>query len=618
MTNSGNKGNQPRHKRKRKNGIDDGDDEQDSHGYLPTPSQLAAIENGQNVIALKKKKKKKKNPVADSQTSITSSFMPIPKFTVNREIKKLFWVGPPAEVPVSDELKTLRKTHGILASGSLELCPPPVVEIESPFLPVTFNEVFTYLNLKKPSPVQMQCWPCILCGANVLCIAPTGSGKTYAYSLPMMPHILAQNSVSSDTSSIPSPIALVLVPTRELAIQVSTALKPFRKVASIRSLAIYGGQDRELQVQHLTEFGFTQIIIATPGRLLDLVASNKISLSKVSYLVLDEADRMLSLGFEKQLDLIAAQVMPDRQSLLFSATFPGRLREAADRWVGQSVKVRISTVELSNPEPSSASVIAPSSTPPPRQVPSTASEGNLVTQSTTLDDDNGDDDDGAAGDGGEEGDDAEDCKPAIGSERRESSSSLTISTSITQHVHVCAAHKKPRLLMRLIERVRAKEKEEKLRQPGPMLIFCTKIKSVRFLVDFLKKQNIQTEELHGQLTQQQREQRLNNFKAGKLSTLCATDVAARGIHIKRLKYVINYDFPSTLEQYCHRVGRTGRQGEVGETYSLLTRNMAPLVDDLIQLLKSCNQVIEPNLVKLSVDYKNGIIEDDNESNDINE
>ena len=100
-----------------------------------------------------------------------------------------------------------------------------------------------------------------------------------------------------------------------------------------------------------------------------------------------------------------------------------------------------------------------------------------------------------------------------------------------------------------------------------------------------------------------------------MSTLCATDVAARGIHIKRLKYVVNYDFPSTLEQYCHRVGRTGRQGEVGETYSLLTRNMAPLVDDLVILLKSCKQDVEPNLIKLSEDFKNGIVGENEEEDD---
>ena len=97
-----------------------------------------------------------------------------------------------------------------------------------------------------------------------------------------------------------------------------------------------------------------------------------------------------------------------------------------------------------------------------------------------------------------------------------------------------------------------------------------------------------------------------------MRTLCATDVAARGIHIKRLHFVVNYDFPSSLEQYCHRVGRAGRQGEPGETYSLLTRNMAPLVEDLITLLGSCNQIIEPNLVKLRDEFRNGDVEEDDE------
>ena len=118
---------------------------------------------------------------------------------------------------------------------------------------------------------------------------------------------------------------------------------------------------------------------------------------------------------------------------------------------------------------------------------------------------------------------------------------------------------------------------------------------------------MKVEMIHGQLPQTSRERALNNFKAGKCNTLLATDVAARGIHIKKLQHVINYDFPTNLDQYCHRVGRTGRQGAEGTSYSLITRNMAPMVGDLIDLLKSCDQPVEPNLDELAAEYLAGTL-----------
>ena len=322
---------QSRHKRKRKDGLDSDDDsESPDCGFIPTPSQLAAVSIGQNVMSLKKKKVKIEH--SNTQTALTMDRMPTTNFSKCKLFQRDFWSGPVGEDPVSDDLKAIRKTLGILPKGKLTLCPPPVLEIASPYLPKEFPVIFSNLNLTKPSPVQMQCWPTIMCGANVLCIAPTGSGKTLAYSLPMIPHIDVQ--IKKDplaNPGTPAPLALVLVPTRELAIQVAAVLKALKRCCGIRSLAIYGGQDKDQQLQQLTQFGRTHILVATPGRLLDLIASKHISLHAVTYLVLDEADRMLSLGFEKQLDMIASQIRPDRQSMLFSATFPGKLRESIDK-----------------------------------------------------------------------------------------------------------------------------------------------------------------------------------------------------------------------------------------------------------------------------------------------
>jgi superfamily II DNA/RNA helicase len=182
-------------------------------------------------------------------------------------------------------------------------------------------------------------------------------------------------------------------------------------------------------------------------------------------------------------------------------------------------------------------------------------------------------------------------------------SSLAVSKSITQEVHVCATHKKPRLLIKFVLARRKEEKESKVRQPGAMIVFCTKIKTIKFCEDFLRRQEMKgVVTIHGKMPQAQREKAINSFRCGKDNILLATDVAARGLHIKKLKYVVNYDFPGSLEQYCHRIGRTGRQGEAGHAYSLISRNMAPLVGDLILLLQSCEQKIEPNLAALHKEF----------------
>ena len=226
------------------------------------------------------------------------------------------------------------------------------------------------------------------------------------------------------------------------------------------------------------------------------------------------------------------------------------------------------------------------------------------------------------------------------------SSSLTISHTVKQKIHVCASHKKPRLLLKYVTMMREAEKAAKVRQAGPMIIFCNKIKTLKFVQDFLKRQSVRSDALHGQLAQHVREAILANFKSvriknilttvgsttkytfttnipccflksiqGKTNILVSTDVAARGIHISRLQYVVNYDFPLNLEQYCHRVGRTGRQDREGFAYSLLTRNLGMLAQDLIKLLEVCQQQPEPNLLKLAEDYALGKILGDTEEGD---
>ena len=614
----------PTRKRKRKNGLDDDSDSGESGwGMMPTPAQLRAEEQGSSVLSLKKKKKKKKkekNDPAHSQSSISIDKLPSTDFTQLTAIRKKFWTGFPGEDPPSESLKLQRKLIGVICKGLLSECPPPVSTIKDCGLPTSFAEFFKSTSLTVPSVVQKQCWPAALAGLNVLGIAPTGSGKTLAYVLPMVPHILAYAESAallapSQPKKTVAPNSLVIVPTRELAIQVTATMKPMKKLFVIRAVAVYGGQDREEQMDGLSiakSASVGLVVVATPGRLLDLIASRSLSLASVTYLVIDEADRMLAMGFYEQLTAISSQIRPDRQTLLFSATFPGQLREAVSPWCGEVCTIRCNTMDFTRG--------VESGDPDPVVVPANHSQSIAVDLHSR-----GEERKRVGGEKEKEIDHDKTLVNDSGDTATEAKtktnpiSSLTVSDTITQSIHVCVPHKRPRLLIKYILRVREQERAEKVRQVSSMLIFCTTIKTAGFVHGFLNSQNVATEILHGQLNQDQRERVLNSFRAGKISVLVSTDVAARGIHIKNLKYVVNYDFPNTLEQYCHRIGRTGRQDAStgGQAYSFFTRNMAPMAPDLLTLLNRCNQVPEPNLVLLAQRVQRGdeIIMEENEEED---
>lgn len=248
------------------------------------------------------------------------------------------------------------------------------------------------------------------------------------------------------------------------------------------------------------------MLSATPGRLLDLLGLDALTLDSVTFLVLDEADRMLQLGFEEQLDAVAKAVRRDRQCLLFSATFPERLRQAADRWMTfpEKTVIRVAAVDVGS-------------------VP----QDDVGTGTGTL------------------------SKSLPEASTGSTGSTLTVSKNITQMVQVCAEHKKFRKLARFMDKIRQKEKEEGVRQRALVIIFCNKIQTLKSVSGFLRKHKHHCEALHSGIPQAKRENALNMFKAGQMQVLVATDVAARGLHVKHLRYVVNYDFPSNLEQYCN-------------------------------------------------------------------
>ena len=342
--------------------------------------------------------------------------------------------------------------------------------LEPAFLKVLAAEGFS-----EPTPIQQQAIPVITAKKDLLGIAKTGSGKTLAYVLPILRGL--QTAVASRYRE---PTALVLVPTRELAAQVQDVFQTFLPSAGGRLIcqAIYGGGSVNSQMQSI---GKADIIVATPGRLLDLVEKNAVSLSAIATLVLDEADKMLNLGFKEEMNRVFALLPPKRQNLLFSAT----LSEDLDS---------IQQVLLKDP-----------------QVIKIAVEPDDVAL-------------------------------------------------IHQLAYLVAEEKKGPLLRYLI-------KQGDLKQ---VLVFASSTVKADSIVNKLLKNRIHAAAVHSKLSQQSRQFNLQEFKAGDLRVLVATDLLARGIDINFLPCVINYELPRSPNDYLHRIGRTGRAESPGHAISLIS------------------------------------------------
>ena len=234
---------------------------------------------------LKPTKAQKKEHTTGSQFSNLQTRKTAPPPLWSKSIVKKFWTAELSD-HISDDLKSVRKGLGILVKGDAVKCPPPITSLEDSSLPNSFKDILGKLNITQPSTIQMQSWPAILAGCNVLGIAPTGSGKTLAFCLPMIPHLQHQMP-NLKRPNVASPMCLVLVPTRELALQVASVVKKFRAQLGIQSMAVYGGSDRDTQLETLSDCSHMHVVVATPGRLIDLVASNALSLDRVTYLVID-------------------------------------------------------------------------------------------------------------------------------------------------------------------------------------------------------------------------------------------------------------------------------------------------------------------------------------------
>ena len=351
-----------------------------------------------------------------------------------------------------------------------------------------------------PTPVQEKAIPLILNGKDVLGSAQTGTGKTAAFAIPIIQHLYNDRSRNAEK---PRTKALIITPTRELAIQIGESFSTYGRYTNIRNTVIFGGVKQHPQEVALRKG--VDVLVATPGRLLDLINQGIISLKHIEYFVLDEADRMLDMGFIHDIKKIIALLPRERQSLFFSATMPNNIVKLSQSILHQPVKVEV------------------------------------APQSSTAD-------------------------------------------TIQQKVYYTNKSDKKNLLVHIL-------KDESIDQ---VLLFSRTKHGADKIARNLKNKKIDAAAIHGDKAQNQRQKALEGFKAGKTRVLVATDIAARGIDIEKLSYVINYDIPNESETYVHRIGRSGRAGLSGNAISLCEPEENVFIKDIEKLIKKQIPIVKDN------------------------
>ncbi|XWS73431.1 hypothetical protein CRYUN_Cryun02cG0127700 [Craigia yunnanensis] len=391
--------------------------------------------------------------------------------------------------------------------------PPPV----NTFAEIDLGEALN-LNIRrckyvKPTPVQRHAIPISLAGRDLMACAQTGSGKTAAFCFPIISGImrgqLPQRPLRGKRTVYP--LALILSPTRELSMQIHEEAKKFSYQTGVKVVVAYGGAPINQQLREL-ERG-VDILVATPGRLVDLLERARVSLHMIRYLALDEADRMLDMGFEPQIRKIVEQMdMPPpgaRQTMLFSATFPKEIQRLASDFLANYIFLAV----------------------------------GRVGSSTDL---------------------------------------------IVQRVEFVQESDKRSHLMDLLHAQRGNGVQDK---QALTLVFVETKKGADSLEHWLCMNGFPATTIHGDRTQQEREQALRSFKSGATPILVATDVAARGLDIPHVAHVVNFDLPNDIDDYVHRIGRTGRAGKTGLATAFFNENNASLAKSLADLMQEANQEV---------------------------
>ncbi|MCJ1434825.1 RNA-dependent ATPase [Xylographa pallens] len=383
-----------------------------------------------------------------------------------------------------------------------------------------------FAAFKNPTPIQSAAWPFLLSGRDVIGVAETGSGKTLAFGLPCIRHISYLPPASRQGSTAR---AVIVSPTRELAVQIYDQIVQLATPAGLKAVCVYGGVPKDAQRLALKT---AHIVVATPGRLNDLINEGAADLSNVDYVVLDEADRMLDKGFEDEIRKIISTTRSPasmrsntagRQTLMFTATWPPSVRDLASTFMLSPVKIAIGD----NP-----------------------------------------------------------------------SGELRANMSITQRVEVVDPYDKEQRLLQLLKQNSPSKSHTRI------LVFCLYKKEATRIENFLRMKGLQVAGIHGDLSQEKRSASLDAFKRdGGVPILVATDVAARGLDIPAVKVVINVTFPLTVEDYVHRIGRTGRAGATGLAITLFTEHDKAQSGALINVLKAAGQHVPDELLKFGTTVK---------------
>ena len=412
--------------------------------------------------------------------------------------------------------------------GSVSI-PNPIIEFEEAGFPQDILVKLKSFGFKRPMPIQAQGWPIVMSGRDLIGIGETGSGKTLGFILPAIMHIINHpERLESKRSSTKDPIALVLAPTRELAQQIQAVAMQFGKGKhGIRTTCLFGGANKGPQIRALEQG--VDLVVATPGRLIDLLEMNVTTLHRCSYLVLDEADRMLDMGFEPQIRRVLGQIRPDRQMLMWSATWPDDVRDLADDFLDAAHSEKAEEYVRMN----------------------------------------------------------------IGSTELQAASSITQNLEFTNK----QGFRKSDRLLDLLEKTRPENasSEDSFKK---VLIFAQTKKDVDFLERIIRREGYNASAIHGDKTQMQRDSVLSRFRSNRNPILVATDVAARGLDVSDIDCVINYEFPNNIEDYIHRIGRTGRAGKPGAAYTFLGEEDYKHVKELIKLLKKAGQNVPVDLEEM--------------------
>ncbi|KAK6227200.1 DEAD/DEAH box helicase [Colletotrichum tabaci] len=479
---------------------------QEPEAYFSDDEYAFKTEDGKDpnaVLAMAAKRKKKDIPTVDYS-----------KLDLH-PIRKNFWVEP-AELAAltEEEANELRlELDGIKVSG--KNIPKPVQKWAQCGLTRRTLDVLADMGFDKPTSIQMQALPVIMSGRDVVGVAKTGSGKTLAFLLPMFRHIMDQPPLK-DTDG---PIGLIMTPTRELAVQIHRDCKPFLKAMGLRSVCAYGGAPIRDQIAELKRGA--EIVVCTPGRMIDLLAANQgrvTNLRRVTYAVLDEADRMFDMGFEPQVMKIFANIRPDRQTILFSATMPRIIDSLTKKVLKSPVEITVG--------------------------------GRSV-----------------------------------------------VASDITQVVEIVPEDQKFYHLLGLLGELYDKDEDAR------SLIFVERQEKADDLLKELMTKGYPCMSIHGGKDQVDRDSTISDFKKGIVPILIATSVAARGLDVKQLKLVVNFDCPSHSEDYVHRCGRTGRAGNKGTAVTYITEEQESCASAVAKALEQSGQPVPERLEEMRKAWK---------------